>query len=108
LIPFDTPQEIFIDDGSNLWGKVVETYLKKVQTVHKGASPYHPRTNGRVEHLDGIIGGILTKLLGNPTKQWDLFLDQVLFACRIWTHTTTNTSPFYRCGATTAKLVTFS
>jgi hypothetical protein len=93
---FDAPQEIFSDGGSNLWGKVVETYLKKIQTVHKDASPYHPRTNGRVERLNGIISGMLTKLLlGKPIKLWDLFLNQVLFACRIRTHTTTKTLPVY-------------
>jgi hypothetical protein len=93
---FGAPQEIFIDGGSSLWGKVVETYLKKIQTVHKGASPYHPRINGRVERLNGIVGGMLTKLLlDKPTKLWDLLLDQALFACRIQTHTTTKTSPFY-------------
>jgi hypothetical protein len=81
---FGAPQEILSDGGSNLWGKVVETYLKKIQTVHKGSSPYHPRTNGRVERLNGIIGGMLTKLLlGKPTKLWDLFLDQALFGGRI-------------------------
>jgi len=26
---------------------------------------------------------------------WDLYLDQAVFACRIRTHTTTKTSPFY-------------
>ena len=34
-------------------------------------------------------------LLNKPTKLWDLYLDQALFACRIRTHTTTKTSPFY-------------
>jgi hypothetical protein len=34
-------------------------------------------------------------LLGKPTKLWDLFLDQALFPCRIRTHTTIKTSPFY-------------
>ena len=95
-IHFGALQKIFSDGGSNLWGKVVEAYLKKIQTVHKDASPYHPRTNGRVEYLNGIIGGMLIKpLLGKSIKLWDPFLDQALFACRIRTHTTTKTSPFY-------------
>src|SRR5216110_3253557 len=34
-------------------------------------------------------------LLNKPTKLWDLYLDQALFACRIRTHATTKTSPFY-------------
>jgi hypothetical protein len=39
---------------------------------------------------------MLTKLLlGKPTRLWDLYLDQAVFACRIRTHSTTKTSPFY-------------
>jgi hypothetical protein len=34
-------------------------------------------------------------LLNKPTKLWDMYLDQAVFACRIRTHTTTKTSPFY-------------
>ena len=93
---YGAPQEIFTDRGANLWGNVVQTYLKKIATLHYGTSPYHPRTNGKVERLNGILGGMLGKfLLGKPTKLWDLYLDQALFACRVRTHTTTKTSPFY-------------
>src|SRR5438552_11956873 len=96
---FGAPQEIFSDGGKNLWGGVVQAYLRKIGTVHKGTSPYHPRTNGKVEHLNGILEDMISKLLfGKPTKLWDLYLDQVLFACRIRTHSThstTKTSPFY-------------
>jgi hypothetical protein len=39
---------------------------------------------------------MLTKLLlGKSTKLWDMYLDQALFACRVRTHATTKTSPFY-------------
>jgi len=34
-------------------------------------------------------------MLGKPTKSWDLYLDQALFACRVRTHTTNKASPFY-------------
>ncbi|TMC16709.1 MAG: DDE-type integrase/transposase/recombinase, partial [Chloroflexi bacterium] len=93
---YGAPQEIFTDGGKNLWGGVVQRYLDKIKTLHRGTSPYHPRTNGKVERLNGIIGNMLGKLLFNkPTKLWDLYLDQALFACRVRTHTTTKTSPFY-------------
>src|SRR4030095_302048 len=93
---YGAPQEIFTDGGKNLCGGAVQKYLEKIKTVHKGTSPYHPRTNGKVERLNGIIGAMLGKfLLNKPTKLWDLHLDQALFACRIRTHSTTKTSPFY-------------
>jgi len=93
---YGAPQEIFTDGGKNLWGGAVQRYLAKIKTLHKGTSPYHPRTNGKVESLNGLIGGMLTKLLlGKSTKLWDLYLDQALFACRVRTHQTTKTSPFY-------------
>jgi hypothetical protein len=93
---YGAPQEIFTDGGKNLWGGVVQKYLEKIKTIHKGTSPYHPRTNGKVESLNGLIGSMITKyLLGKPTKLWDLYLDQALFACRVRTHSTTHTSPYY-------------
>ena len=93
---YGAPQEIFTDGGKNLWGGVVQAYLKKIGTHHKGTSPYHPRTNGKVERLNGIVGGMLSKyMLGKPLRIWDLYLDQALFACRVRTSRTTKTSPFY-------------
>ena len=93
---YGTPQKIFTDDGKNIWGGVVQSYLKKIHTVHKGTSLYHPRTNGKVERLNGILEDMISKLLfGKPTKLWDLYLDQALFACRVRTHSTMKTSPFY-------------
>jgi hypothetical protein len=77
-------------------GGAVQKYLAKIKTIHKDTSPYHPRTNGKVEVLNGLLGGILTKsLLGKSTKLWDLYLERALFACRVRTHATTKTSPFY-------------
>src|SRR5436305_5645118 len=93
---YGAPQEIFTDDGKNLWGGVVQRYLEKIKTLHKGTSPYHPRINGKVERLNGIIGTMLEKMLLNQhTKLWNLYLDQAVFACRIRTHSTMKTSPFY-------------
>jgi hypothetical protein len=68
---YSASQEIFTNEGKNLWGGAVQRYLEKIKTIHKGTSPYHPRTNGKVESLNGLIGSMITKyLLGKPTKLW--------------------------------------
>jgi hypothetical protein len=70
--------------------------MKKIHIVYKGTSPYHPRTNEKVECLNGILEDMISKLLFEKlTKLWDLYLDQVLFACKVRTHLTMKTSPFY-------------
>jgi hypothetical protein len=49
-----------------------------------------------VENLNGILGKMLTKYLMNkPTKAWDLYLLQAVFATRIHEHSVTGFSPFY-------------
>ena len=93
---YGAPQEIFTDGGKNLWGGAVQQYLARIKTLHKGSSPYHPRTNGKVESLNSLIGSMLTKMLpGKPMRLWDLYLDQALVAYRVRTHATMKTSPFY-------------
>jgi hypothetical protein len=62
-----------------LWAGAVQKYLAKIKMTHKGASPYHSRTNGKVESLNGALGRMLTKLLGKSIKLWDMYLDQALF-----------------------------
>ena len=40
-IHFGRPQEIFNDGRKNLCCRVVQAYLKKIGTHHKGTNPYH-------------------------------------------------------------------
>src|SRR5437667_12133728 len=74
--------------------------------IQKGSSPYHPKKNGKVERLNGILEGMITKyLLGKPTKLWDLYLDQALFACQVHAHAATRTSPYYLVNSKHPRLV---
>ena len=67
-----------------------------MKTKYRHTTPYHPRTNGKVENLNGLLGRMLTKyLLNKPTKLWDGYLEQALFAVRIHTHSRHGRSPFY-------------
>ena len=93
---YGSPKEIVTDQGRNLWAPAMSQFLSKLNVKHRGTTPYHPRTNGAVESLNGTLGNMLTKyLLNRPRSHWDRYLDQALFAARIRTHSTTRFSPFY-------------
>jgi len=62
---YGPPKELLSDNGTNLTGEVMQVYTKILQTKHRVTTPYHPRTNGKVENFNGFIRGILTKILVN-------------------------------------------
>lgn len=93
---YGAPKELLSDNGPNLLAGAVRHYVQLLGTRHRTTTPYHPRTNGKVENLNGLLGRMLTKyLMGKPTKAWDLFLSQALFSARVRTHSVTGFSPFY-------------
>jgi transposase InsO family protein len=93
---YGPPQELLSDNGANLIGKVMRHYLKLFRSRYRVTSPYHPRTNGKVERFNGLLGIIFTKYLVNkPTALWDLYLPQALFACRVRIHATSRKSPYF-------------
>ena len=96
VVNFGAPREILSDNGANFLAEVVEHLLRTVNTRHRLATAYHPRTNGKVEALNGIIGRMLTRMMvGKSTRMWDQYLSHALFACRVRKSTSTGQSPFY-------------
>lgn len=92
---YGPPKELISDNGRNLTGDVMSAYTKLLATKHRVTTPYHPRTNGLVENLNGLLGAILTKMLTNqPTILWDQYLMQATFSIRIRIHTTRGKSPY--------------
>ncbi|SPO25960.1 uncharacterized protein UTRI_03325 [Ustilago trichophora] len=84
VLNFGAPKEILSDNGSNFLAKVVEHLLRTIKTRHRLATAYHPRTNGKVEALNGMIGRMLTRLMvGKSTRLWDQYLANAIFACRV-------------------------
>ena len=96
FINYGAPREIVTDNGRNLLAGAVRYYIQLLGARHRTTTPYHPRTNGKVENFNGLLGRMLTKYLMNkPTKLWDLYLAQAVFAARVHEHSTTGFSPFY-------------
>lgn len=45
-------------------------------------SPYNPACNGLVEKSNGTLKNMLKKLCAEKPKQWDRYIDPLLFAYR--------------------------
>ena len=56
---------------------------------------YHPRKNDAIERDDGMPGKMLAKCVENHVENWDLFIKQSLFVCRVRQHCSTGMSPFF-------------
>lgn len=96
FINYGAPREILSDNGINLVSAAVRHYVSQLNARHRTTTPYHPRTNGKVENLNGTLGQMLTKyLMDKPTRLWDEYLSQALFAARVRLHAVTKKSPFY-------------
>ena len=58
------------------------------------SSPYHPQCNGLVERFNGTLKAMLRKLCGERPKDWDRYLESVLFAYREVKQESLGFSPF--------------
>jgi IS30 family transposase len=62
-------EELLLDNGTNLLSRVVESYVKILKAKHCTTTPNHPRTNGKNENMNGLLGKMLMKyLMGKPTR----------------------------------------
>jgi len=103
---YGQPREVLTDRGPNLWKEAMAIFMNRMGTKRRGTTPYHPRTNGKVERLNGIFGQSISKyLVGKPRKMWDLYLAPALFHARVRTHTTTEFSAFYTLYGVQPRLV---
>jgi hypothetical protein len=95
FLNYGCPVELVSDRAKEFQGKVVKRFLEYMKTNHHLTSSYHPRSNGAVERLNGVIGNMITKLAKGAAYRWDTFLAQVLFVCRTRHHFAIGYSPFY-------------
>ncbi len=58
-------------------------------------SAYHPQSNGLVERFNQTLQRQLLKFVEGEQKQWDLYLDSILFSYRVSKQDSTKYSPFF-------------
>ncbi|MCO5569834.1 hypothetical protein L7F22_023548 [Adiantum nelumboides] len=92
---FGTPLEIVSDNGPGFKKGLLTEVCEELHILHRHSTPYYPQSNGLVEKANGIIAGIIRKMVKNKTKLWDDFLDGALWAYRTTYKEATEFTPFH-------------
>jgi len=88
------PKIILSDRGSHFDNQVISELMNRFKIQHRFSTPYHPKTNGLVERFNRTLCESLAKL-STERKNWDLYIQQTLFAHRSSKNSTTKIEPFY-------------
>ncbi|MCO5607134.1 hypothetical protein L7F22_061327 [Adiantum nelumboides] len=92
---FGTPLEIVSNNGPGFRKGLLTEVYEELHILHRHSTPYYPQSNGLVEKENGIIAGIIRKMVKNKTKLWDDFLDGALWAYRTTYKEATEFTPFH-------------
>ncbi|MCO5605016.1 hypothetical protein L7F22_059192 [Adiantum nelumboides] len=92
---FGAPLEIVCENGLGFRKGLLTEVCEELQVLHRHSTPYYPQSNGLVEKANGIIAGIIRKMVKNKTKLWDDFLDGAFWAYRTTYKEATEFTPFH-------------
>ncbi|MCO5614676.1 hypothetical protein L7F22_068960 [Adiantum nelumboides] len=92
---FRTPFEIIFDNGPGFRKGLLIKVCEELKIQHRHSTPYYPQSNGLVEKVNGIIAGIIKKMVQSKPKLWDAFLDGALWAYRTTYKDATQFTPFH-------------
>ena len=87
------PVEVLSDNGPQFVSDLMKevSRLMSIQWIH--SSPYHPQANGLVEKFNGTLKKMLIRLLAERPRDWDRYLEPILFAYREVPQGSTHYSP---------------
>lgn len=88
------PREIFTDQGAPFTSVHIKQLCKLLQLHQIFTSAYHPQTDGLVERVNQTLKMAVHKVARDHPRQWEIYLDLVLFAIREMPQASTRYAPF--------------
>ena len=88
------PREVLSDMGKQFTSDVMKEVGRLLSIKQLTTTPYNPACNGLVERFNGTLKTMLKKLCVEKPKQWDRYIDRLLFAYREAPQDSLGFSPF--------------
>ncbi len=88
-------RELLSDHGANLLSTVIQDVCKLTGMAKVNTTVYHPQTDGLVENFTRTLRSMLAKHSREFGPEWDVYLQQLLFAYRTKPRDSTGESPFF-------------
>ena len=89
------PECIYSDNGPPFSSSKLQTYCIKLGINQKFAPMYHAESNGLVERFMAPLNTMIVSFTSDHQKDWDLYLQHVLFAYNTTPHTEIKETPYY-------------
>ena len=88
------PNEVLIDNGPQFVSSVMSE-LARLTSIHQvHSTPYQPMSNGLVKRFNTTLKNMLVRMCTERTRDWDRYLEPLLFAYRETPQESTRFSPF--------------
>lgn len=100
------PGQLLSDRGPNLLSNLLLDVCDLLGMKKINTTAYHPQTDGLVERMNKTLRSMLAKHAQTFGPDWDVHLQQVLFAYRVKPQESTKESPFYLLYGRDARLPT--
>ncbi|XP_021346951.1 uncharacterized protein LOC110446237 [Mizuhopecten yessoensis] len=88
------PSEMLTDQGAQFTSELMREVSRLLSIRQLTTSPYHPMCNGLVERFNGTLKQMLRKMSAERPKDWDRFINALLFAYREVPQESLGFSPF--------------
>ncbi|MCO5584217.1 hypothetical protein L7F22_038141 [Adiantum nelumboides] len=92
---FGVPLELLSDQGPGFGAELLDFLCEKMKIACKFTTSYYPQCNGVNERFNGKLVQILSKVIENQGKNWDLEVRSALWAYRTAVKTDTGFTPFH-------------
>uniref|UniRef100_A0A9J8D6N2 Gypsy retrotransposon integrase-like protein 1 n=1 Tax=Cyprinus carpio carpio TaxID=630221 RepID=A0A9J8D6N2_CYPCA len=88
------PKEILTDQGTAFMSRTLNELYELLGIKSVRTSVYHPQTDGLVERFNRTLKTMIRKFVQEDAKNWDRWLEPLLFAVREVPQASTGFSPF--------------
>ena len=83
---YGVPVYLHSDQGANLNSQIILSLCRHLGISHTRTTAYHPHGNGQVQRFNRTLESMLSKMVNENQKDWDIHLPKALFAYRTAIH----------------------